>query len=193
MIQILFYNWKIQIKQAVKSLFNKPFTRANIGTVYPLVSVVLRFEIGVFSGIFFENLENACPGKAKSEQLLENNKWENQIKNQTNNSSISNNFCPRIICNQTETDLGFCDLKLFVFFSGTDARGNKLASIDKRFTNMRNQQLAAVFASFGLLDNQVDLQLEPIIKMKDEVFKRLNNTNKTSQQFTPLSKNTTTV
>lgn len=193
MIQILFCNWKIQIRQAVKLLFKKPFSRTNIGIVYPLVSLVLRFEIGVFSGIFFENLENACPGKATSEQLLDNNKWGNPIKNQTNNSSISNHFCPRTICNQTETDLGFCDLKLFVFFSGTDARGNKLASIDERFANMRNPQLSAVFASFGLLNNQVDSQPEPVIKMKDEVLQRLNNTNKTSQRFTPVSPNSTTV
>ena len=134
-----------------------PYFRKADTLVFPIISILIYTENGIITKIELEDLKDACPENNIVPEVLALNlsfTQENKIP-----------LCTQELC-QDNTN-GTCDIKVFVSWIGTDAKGNTMISNSERILNFAKYNLPAMYQSIKDMDNKTGNENKDTLNYND--------------------------
>ena len=135
----------IQLSGSTQYSQQIPFLRNIDELVFPIISILIHTDNGKITSIELEDLKDACQENNIVPEVLPlgmSFSKENKIP-----------LCSQDICKENDNENGICDIKVFVSWEGTDAKGNTMISHSKRILNFAKYNLSNMYDSMREMDN----------------------------------------
>jgi hypothetical protein len=151
-----------------------PYVRNTDRLVFPIISVMIFTEEGKITNIEVEDLKDACPENNIVPEVLP------MGLSITNENKLP--FCGIDFCEEGENsnEMGLCDLKIFVTWSGTDSKGNLMVSSSNGLKMFAKSNLEDMYEIVKHMNNNMSKDHDNIYdfeKIPEDVRNRLHTKN----------------
>ena len=108
-----------------------------------MLGLVIQMENGVAAGYIWDTTCDACSDSGTFSCIADYPmKWTD-----VDSKNLTKSFCGRTYC--AEADATNCDLRVFVSWVGTDAKGKYLESAGYRLSNFKKQNIGDIYAAMA--------------------------------------------